>query len=116
MPEIYDFPSEGRRAEDFFALKNPTASAGFEPADLGTKGQLATPRPPKPVYWTYHTFMSHLFNVHFNIIFVRSMSVKRISQEFSAKIYTPSCFYACNNILWLVWFMKLLVTLFSAKK
>ena len=29
------FPSEGRRAEDFFALKNPTASAGFEPANLG---------------------------------------------------------------------------------
>ena len=34
----------------FFALKNPTASAGFEPANLGTKGQHATPRPPKPVY------------------------------------------------------------------
>jgi len=33
------FPSEGRRAEDFFALKNPKASAGFEPANLGTKGQ-----------------------------------------------------------------------------
>ena len=31
------FPSEGRRAEDFFVLKNPTASAGFEPANLGTK-------------------------------------------------------------------------------
>ena len=42
------FPSEGRRAEDFFALKNPTASAGFEPENLGTKGQHATPRPPKP--------------------------------------------------------------------
>jgi len=41
-------PSEGRRAEDFFALKNPTASAGFEPANLGTKGQHATSRPPKP--------------------------------------------------------------------
>ena len=27
-------PSEGRRAEDFFALKNPTASAEFEPANL----------------------------------------------------------------------------------
>jgi hypothetical protein len=26
------FRSEGRRAEDFFVLKNPTASAGFEPA------------------------------------------------------------------------------------
>jgi hypothetical protein len=43
------FPSEGRRAEDFFALKNPTASAGFEPANLGTKGQHATPRPLKPL-------------------------------------------------------------------
>jgi hypothetical protein len=27
----------------FFALKNPTASAGYEPANLGTKGQHATP-------------------------------------------------------------------------
>ena len=43
------FLSEGRRAEDFFALKNPTASAGFEPANLGTKWQHATPRPPKPL-------------------------------------------------------------------
>jgi len=41
------FPSEARRAEDFYALKNPMASAGFEPANLGTKGQHATPRPPK---------------------------------------------------------------------
>jgi hypothetical protein len=31
----------------FFSLKNPTASAGLEPANLGTKGQHATPRPPK---------------------------------------------------------------------
>ena len=37
----------------FFALKNPTASAGFEPANFGTKGQLATPRPPKPSPVTY---------------------------------------------------------------
>ena len=41
-------PSEGRRAEDFFALKNPTVSAGFELANLGTRGQRATSRPPKP--------------------------------------------------------------------
>jgi hypothetical protein len=39
------FLSEGSRAEDFFALKNPTASAGFEHTNLGTKGQHATPRP-----------------------------------------------------------------------
>ena len=43
------FPSEGRRAEDIFALKNPTASAGFEPANLCTKGQHATSRAPKPL-------------------------------------------------------------------
>ena len=42
------FPSEGRRAEDFFRPKNPMASAGCEPANLGTKGQHATSRPPKP--------------------------------------------------------------------
>ena len=40
------FPSEGRRAEDFFfALKNPTP--GSEPAKLGTKGQHATSGPAK---------------------------------------------------------------------
>ena len=33
----------------FFRPKNSTASAGFEPANLGTKGQHATPRPPKPI-------------------------------------------------------------------
>ena len=42
----YGFTSPPRT---FFALKNPTASAGFEPANLGTKGQHATPRPPKPI-------------------------------------------------------------------
>ena len=48
MPQIHDMgQTEGRRAEDFFALKNTTASAGFEPVNLGTKGQHATPRPPK---------------------------------------------------------------------
>ena len=47
------FPSEGRSAEDFFALKNPTASAGFEPANLGTKSQHATSRPPKQLLWLH---------------------------------------------------------------
>jgi hypothetical protein len=35
MPQIYDM--------------GQTASVGFEPANLGTKGQHATPRPPKPL-------------------------------------------------------------------
>ena len=33
----------------FFCPKNPTASSGFEPANLGAKGQHATSRPPKPL-------------------------------------------------------------------
>ena len=33
----------------FFTLKNPTASVGFEPGNLGTKSQRATSRPPKPL-------------------------------------------------------------------
>jgi hypothetical protein len=50
------FPFKGRRAEDFFAPKNPTALAGFEPANLGTKGQHATPRTPKLIL--SHTYMN----------------------------------------------------------
>ena len=37
----------------FFALKNPTASAGFEPANLGTKGPHTTPRTLKPRVYIY---------------------------------------------------------------
>jgi len=36
---------------NFFRPKIPTASAGCEPANLGTKGQHATSRPPKPLCW-----------------------------------------------------------------
>jgi hypothetical protein len=41
--------SEGRRAEDIFALKDPTSSAGFEPVNLCSKGQHGTCRSPKPI-------------------------------------------------------------------
>jgi hypothetical protein len=40
---LFDFPSEGRHDENFFYQKNPTASAGFEPANSGTRGQHANP-------------------------------------------------------------------------
>ena len=43
-------PKEGVLRIFFFALKNPTASVGFEPANLDTKGQHATSRPPKPLF------------------------------------------------------------------
>ena len=55
------------RAEDFFRPKNPTASAGFEPANLGTKGQHATPRPPKPLAVTVLSNKIDLLYVYFRI-------------------------------------------------
>jgi hypothetical protein len=42
------FPKEGV-LRIFFALKNPTALTGFEPANLGSKGQHATSKPSKPL-------------------------------------------------------------------
>ena len=41
MGQIFYFPSGGRHAEDLYVRKNPTASAGFEPANLGARGQHA---------------------------------------------------------------------------
>ena len=54
MPQIYDIgttallPLRRKACWEFFCPNNPTAPAGFEPANLGTKGQHATPRRPKP--------------------------------------------------------------------
>jgi hypothetical protein len=44
-------PLQRKACWGFFRPKNPTASAGFEPANLGTKGQHATSRPPKPLLY-----------------------------------------------------------------
>ena len=55
MPQIYDMEPTAllslRRKScwGFFRPKIPTASDRFEPANLGTKGQHATPRPTKPL-------------------------------------------------------------------
>ena len=49
MPQIYDM---GPTA--LLPLRRK-ASAGFEPANLGTKGQHATSRPPKPFIFQYES-------------------------------------------------------------
>jgi hypothetical protein len=44
MPQICDRgPTALLPSEDFFDLKYPTASAGFEPANSGTRGQHVNP-------------------------------------------------------------------------
>jgi len=47
--------------EGVLRIFSPSASAGFEPANLGTKGQHATPRPPKLLVRN----MDHKFVVQF---------------------------------------------------
>jgi hypothetical protein len=43
------FPLPRKACWGFFRTKNSTASAGFKPANSGTKSQHATSRPPKPL-------------------------------------------------------------------
>jgi hypothetical protein len=65
MPQICDIgpiiflPFRRKACWGFFiALKNPTASAGFENANFGIRGQHATSAPPKPLTprHTCHTY------------------------------------------------------------
>jgi len=57
MPQIYDMgptallPLRRKACWEFFRSKNPTASAGFEPANLGTKDQHATPIPDSHIVY-----------------------------------------------------------------
>ena len=53
--------------------KNPKASAGFEPANLGTKGQHATPRPLKP----YNIYIYIYIYIYVYIISKDQVCVKR---------------------------------------
>jgi hypothetical protein len=57
MPKIYHMGTDGFTSPPkegvlgiLFALKNPAASAGFETANLGTRGKYSSPRPPKPLF------------------------------------------------------------------
>jgi hypothetical protein len=50
-------PLRRKACRGFFRPKNPTTSAGCDPANLGTKGQHATSKPPKPLWCsTYCSF------------------------------------------------------------
>ena len=86
------FPSEERRAEDFFfALKNPTASVGSEPANLGTKVQQAISRPPKPVFFldlTFRISFRDLVNMNFSVfceVFLKFRKIFRQNDNYGEK-------------------------------
>ena len=58
-PDGFTSPPKEGVLRIFFRPKNPTASVGFELANLGTKGQHAIPRPPKPLF-------SHIYFVKYD--------------------------------------------------
>ena len=88
MPQIYDMGPTAllplrRKAcwGFFFALKNPTASVGFEPANLGTKDQHATSRPPKP----HQESQLYQYNIWYMSQFVGDRPLCRSGRNF------PTC-------------------------
>ena len=91
------FPSEGRLAEDFFTLKNPTASVGFEPTNLGTKGQHATSRPPKPLTnpLLFPSCDSHIVEVKRRITWNYTQAVKSARVYFM--VHSDTCFWRNGN-------------------
>jgi hypothetical protein len=67
----------GSRAEDFFAPKNPTASAGFEPANLSTRRQHANYETTEAAktFLPLSLRMSYIYGApckarHFNVIYI----------------------------------------------
>jgi hypothetical protein len=86
MPQICDMGqafylhSEEDVLRIFFALKNLTASAGFEPANLGTKGQHTFSKPPKPFLVRYY-FLSRIFMKTKYIFLIFEMYIKQIFNE-----------------------------------
>jgi hypothetical protein len=67
------------------ALENPTASAEFEPANLGTKGEHPTSRPPKPLFFK----RLHLAITTWLLLsrFIEKHTVKKKSEFFSSVFF-----------------------------
>ena len=96
MPQIYDMgptallaPLKEGVLKIFFRPKNATASAGFEPANLGTKGQHATPRLPKPLVCYYVRWI--------NIKSNKTETLMQVTVTISRLKRRESCEIVCNS-------------------
>ena len=102
MPQIYDMgptallPLQRKACWGFFfALKNPTALAGFEPVNFGTKGQHATPRSLK-----YSCFIL----IHVPCIFYYCLLYPTNKQLYQKYIYHNNVDYTkrCKKLLYIL--------------
>jgi hypothetical protein len=94
---LFNFPSEGKHAEDFYIQRNPTSSAGFEPANSGARGQrLSTTRFEhgicKSVFYFCNTF--RINNVYARCMYSGTVSThdKPYSRGFMNKTSTSKAF------------------------
>jgi hypothetical protein len=55
------FPSEGKRAKDFFALRFRRLRPGVNPRTWGTKGQNTTSRPSRPLVFDVATTFAKIY-------------------------------------------------------
>jgi hypothetical protein len=70
------FPLRRVACWGFFRRKNLTASTGCEPANLGTKGQNATSRPPKPFkYLSRLTLYNTKCSLEHPVLDIRSCAI-----------------------------------------
>ena len=81
---FFYFPSGGRHAEDFYGRKNPTASARFEPANVGARGQHANHQITEAV----QTHTKNSSNYCFSI----ATMVARTCPNISLYVHCLSCF------------------------
>jgi len=110
MPQIYDMgptaflPLRRKACWGFFRPKSLTALAGFEPTNLGIKGQHATPRPPKPLMFICNRIylISHSLSFYTSSTNNRNQMPHKLSAERELHYHQIS-FHHCLDIgnVWL---------------
>ena len=118
-PEISDSApsaqSLSRRtcAQDVYDLKNPSTSAGFETANLGSRGDHGTPRPTRPtelpiLFYYFYTFsclkvlLVYLFIFLINLYLIGANSCCTMIMTYSANhewIFVMKLTLLCRNIM-----------------
>ena len=72
-------PPGGLVLRIFTSWKNPSTSAGFEPANLGSRGEHVTPRPPRTtgrmLFYLSSIFVQFAFYEYIQILFVTVLNI-----------------------------------------
>ena len=93
-PEISDsgppqvkVPPVGLLLRIFTSWKNPSTSARFEPANLGSRGEHVTPRPPRPILnnlnsitYSILSFLVHLWERSWIVFQILSVTADCLSE------------------------------------